>query len=459
LRYAADNALSVPHQRQPEFAVLDNIQTFPMDRPAIRPVEMIPVEAKGQRLIMVRDPLGLLEGPALLVPDPILLVLFEMADGQTTLGEMAQRLTMMSGQIIPVGILESAVKQLDEALLLQSDRFAEALRAKYKSWTESPVRPYKVFRAEGIDRLKMMKELGEEFRRHRMSSISPPQQLPLPNRGIIGVISPHIDYTRGGELYSWAYRALKENGTGAKTFIVLGTSHRPATHRFIATRKNYDTPLGAIDTNQELLDELGTAFGGELYESEYLHAEEHTIELQAMYLRHVFPDTPIRMVPVLVTPFDDLLEDDLTPRKDEEIMAFTTALRGILDKYGDEVALVGGIDFSHCGPQFGDEELNTKERVEEIRRADELALEKAEALDADGFFETFRPDLNARKVCSIGTTWVTLEAMKGRATAKLLKYHQAVSADKSNLVSFAAMAFLKPGLEAKATPRIILATR
>jgi hypothetical protein len=444
------------HQPHEVLAVFDDIKTFPLDTPAVRPLDMMPVEVRGQRLVMVRDPLGVIEGTALLVPDPILMVVFEMANGETPLGEMAQRLTMMTGQIIPVGVFESAIKQLDEALLLQSDRFAEALKAKYAEWNAATVRPYKIYQVPSGDRLKMMKELGEEFRRHKMSSISPPEHLELPKGAVVGVVSPHIDFQRGGELYAWAYKALKEYGTSPKTYIVLGTSHRMGTHRFIATRKNYDTPLGAIDTDQAMMDELATEFGGELFENEFLHRDEHTIELQAMYLRHTFPDTPIRMVPILVTPFDDLLEEDGTPRADAEITAFVAALRKVLDKHGDNVAVIAGVDLSHCGPEFGDELPNTPDRQKEIRLGDELSLEKATALDADGFFETFRPDQNERKVCSIGTVWVMLEAMKGRAEGKLLKYNQAVSPDNATLVSFAAMAFSKVGAEVKPPSRIIL---
>jgi len=436
--------------------VFDDIKTFPLETPALRPLELMPVEMRGQRLIMVRDPLGVIEGTAFLVPDPILLVMFEMANGETTLGEMAQRLTMMTGQIIPAGIFESAVKQLDEAMMLQSPRFAEALKAKFAEWNNATTRPYRVFQAPAADRLKMMKELGDEFRRHRMSPLSPPEHLELPKGAVVGIVSPHIDYTRGGELYAWAYKALKEYGTGARTFIVLGTSHRGGTHRFVATRKNYDTPLGAIDTDQAILDELSKEFGGELFESEFLHRDEHTIELQAMYLRHTFPDTAIKMVPILVGPFDDLLEEDGSPKADEEIIAFVGALRRVLEKHGDSVAVIAGVDLSHCGPEFGQEQPNTPERQKEIRLGDELALEKAAGLDAEAFFETFRPDLNARNVCSVGTVWVMLEAMKGRTQAKLLKYHQAVSPDQNTLVSFAAMAFSKAGAEVKPASKIIL---
>lgn len=439
--------------------MFEKIPTFPLDTPAMRPVEMVPVQAEGQRLIMVRDPLNLIEGPAFLVPDPLLLMFFEMADGKTTLAEMASKLTQMSGQILPAGLFEKIVEQLDDALLLQSEKFAEALRKKYKDWEESPTRPYKVFRAEGMDRLKMMKELGEEFRRHRMSSLSPPERLELPAGGVVGILAPHIDYARGGEAYSWAYRALKEHGTGARTFIVLGTSHRPSQHRFIATRKAYDTPLGVVENDHAVLDELAAAYGLPMFEEEFLHADEYTIELQATYLKHIFGDEKIKIVPILVAPMDDLLMEEDGARADEEVEKFVQALRTILERQGDKVALIGGVDFSHCGPQFGDQQLNEPERARQIEEEDRKALAAAEKLETEEFFNSFRPDQNARHWCSIGTTYIALEAMRGRGKAKLLAYHQSNTPDKSNLVSYAAMAFLKEGAEIKPVSRIILASR
>jgi len=173
------------------------IPVFPLETPAMRQVEIVPVRMRDREMLMVRDPMGLIEGAALLVPDPILLIFLQMADGKTTTGEMAQKATLMSGQIIPSGIFDAVAKQLDEALLLQSATFAAALEKRFEDFRLSSTRPSKMFKAEGMDRLKMLKELGDEFRRHKMSAISPPQQMDLARGSVRGVLAPHIDYMRG----------------------------------------------------------------------------------------------------------------------------------------------------------------------------------------------------------------------------------------------------------------------
>ncbi|MCC6546368.1 AmmeMemoRadiSam system protein B [Candidatus Sumerlaeota bacterium] len=439
------------------FALFDNLPIFPIETPALRAVEMTPVQVQGQHMILVRDPAGVIEGAALLVPDPLLIYFFQMADGQTTLGEMAQKATMNTGQIIPAGMFESMAKQLDDALLLQSEKFRAALIRKYEQFMESPTRPCKTMQANGADRLAMMKQVGDEFRRHRMSSISPPQAMDLPMGSVNAILCPHIDYARGGEVYAWAYRALKEHGTGARTFIILGTNHRHTHNRFIGTRKNFDTPFGVVETDQALVNEIATAYGDDFFREEYVHADEHTIELQAVYLKQIFADEPIRIVPILVGSFDDLLETaGSPPGQDEEISRFTKILRDVLDKHGDKVALIGGVDLSHCGPEFGDEQVNDDARVKEVEARDMTAIAAIESGDPDAFFDVYRDDLNAFKVCSIGTIYCVLAAMRGRGTPKVLKYNQANSTDKNCLVSFASIAFIKSGAEAKPKSRIIL---
>jgi AmmeMemoRadiSam system protein B len=427
-----------------------------LDRPAVRPLEIMPVRTNQGELLMVRDPLGIIEGAAVMVPDPILLLFMQMADGQTTTGEMAQKVTMATGQIMPPGIFEKVAQQLDEALLLQSERFVEALKKKYEAFMNSPVRPYRVFQQNGGDRLKMLKELGDEMRRHKMSSLSPPKEMGLPRASVRGVLSPHIDYQRGGEAYAWAYQALKEYGTGARTFIILGTSHRGGSHRFIATRKHYDTPFGQLETNQELLEEISKEFGGELFADEFLHADEHTVELNATYLRHTFADKDIKIVPILVSNFEEFFYEDGSPRDDEEIQQFCSALRTVLERHGDDVAIIGGVDFSHCGPEFGDEQLNEPEVEKDVENADRASLDAIESMDADKYFDTYRPDQNGKHVCSIGTVYCVMEALRGQAKARVLSYQQANSNDKSCLVSFASVAFTKEGAEEKPKSKIIL---
>ena len=417
---------------------------FPLSTPCLRPVELIPVRSRdGQPAIMVRDPLGVIEGTAVLSANPLLMVFLELANGENTIEQIVSAVTRATGEIVPAQIFESMTQQLDQVLLLQTERFREAFEAKKAAFAASDVRAPLVFASdEKTDRLAVIKELSDELRRHGAGTQGPPSDLGLPRASVRAILSPHIDYARGGHGYAWAYRALKEAGTPAKTYIVLGTHHHGADHPFIATRKHYETPLGRVETNIALLDEFAAEFKGELFADEYAHAGEHTIELQAVYLRHIFGAQAPSIVPILVGSFENLLHDGRTPKDDPEIVAFCAALRTVLDRH-PEVGLIGGVDFSHCGPQFGDVEPVDANRKKEIEACDRRVLDALESGDPEAFFEAFREDLNAQNVCSIAPIYCVMEAMRDRAKPRVLHYDAHNSTDGSCLVSFAAAAFVQ----------------
>lgn len=434
----------------------DDIPVFPLETPAVRALEFIPSEYQGQQVLLVRDPMGVLEGTAVVSAHPLLLIFLQLANGRTTCAEMAQMVTRATGQLIQPSVFEKMARQLDEALLLQSPRFAEALARKREEFAKLEVRPPVVYRAEGVDRLALIKDLADELRRHARASQGPPAQLDLPPKSVRAIMAPHIDYQRGGPAYAWAYRALKEHGIQARTWIVLGTCHRPLSHRFVATRKDFETPLGTVATDRDLLKEIAAEFSGELFRDEYAHATEHTIELQAIYLRHIFGESACpKIVPILVGSFEEFLFDGQRPSDDEEIAAFCGALRRILERHGDDVGLIAGVDLSHCGPQFGHPQLNDEQREREIETGDRAVLSAIELGDPDRFFDVFRPHQNVQQVCSIAPIYCTLAILQGNATPRVLTYQQANSEDRTCLVSFASVAFLKP--EALATtPRILI---
>ena len=435
---------------------MSTFPVFPLETPAMRPLEIMPIQHQGRPRFLVHDPMQVMEGVAALPPDPIVMMILQMADGQTTVEEIAAAAREATGMIITADRVRTAVAELDKALLFFSDRFAQAWEARKDGYKKLEKRPFRSI--DSKDRLKMLKDLGDELRRHRMARTSPPERLPL-DGSVRAVLAPHIDYQRGGPVYAWAYQALAEK-TRAKTFIVLGTLHRPASHLFIATDKTFETPLGDVEVDHALLDELKNEYGGELFEEEHQHRDEHTIELQALYLKHALKDRPFKIVPILVSSFEELLHapEKVQPDEIDEIADFAKALRTILERHGEDVVLVGGVDFAHCGPEFGDEQPNTPDVEKEIRDLDQQMLKAIEALDANAFFDTFRTEEpNDRKVCSISAIYTVLKALEGgKLAGKTLQYDQANNPERTCMVTFASVAFTAKQAE---RPKIILASR
>jgi AmmeMemoRadiSam system protein B len=432
----------------------EDIEVFPLETPALRRVEFIPAEVRGQPVVLVRDPMGIIDGTPAITMNPVVLVFLQLANGKTTCAQMAQKVALATGQVVPPTVFEQIAKQFDEVYLLQSERFREALSRKREEFTQASTRSSSMFRGDGADRLAMIKQLSDDLKRHASRDQAPPAKLDLPTGSVAGILAPHIDYQRGGPAYAWAYRALREHGIAAKTWIVLGTCHGPTSHRFVATRKPFETPLGTVETDTGILREIEEAFAGELYRDEFVHVTEHSIELQAVYLRHMFRDgTTPQMVPILVGSFEDFVESGTSPKSDPEVASFCTALRRVFEVHKDDVGIIGGVDLSHCGRQFGDEELNDAGREKEIEGGDRALLAAIESGDPEEFFNVVSRDGNIRNVCSVAAIYCVLEAMRGFARGRLLTYQQHNSEDRTCLVSFASVAFLRDHAE---TPRILL---
>ncbi len=412
---------------------------YPLETPAVRTVEIVPVMQHGQQLLLIQDPLGIIDGVLALVPDPVLMILLQTANGERTVAEIAEIARDVTGLIITADKVRNIVRELDEVSLLLSESLIEKLDERKQKYRNMPMRESIVFNSD--DRLLLIKQLTDEFERHRYGKNSPPSQLNLPSV-VRAVLSPHIDYARGGETYAWAYKAIAEH-TMATTFIILGTLHRPSTHFFIATDKNFRTPLGTVEIDHDMLNELKREFQGELFTDEYLHAHEHTIELQVMYLQQALKVRKFKILPILVGSFEEFLHVDppIYPSDDSEVTKFIETLKTLMQRHGERVVLIGGVDFSHCGPEFGDDELNHTEREEEIRYQDNAMLEAIEEVNPKKFFDSFRPTMNQQKVCSISPIYCVLAALEGEHKGTTLKYQQANSQDRQCLVSFASVAF------------------
>ena len=66
------------------------------------------------------------------------------------------------------------------------------------------------------------------------------------------IVAPHIDFHRGGPAYAWAYKPLAESA-GADLYIILGTSHCGGQTPYILTLKNFETPLGLVETDRDFV--------------------------------------------------------------------------------------------------------------------------------------------------------------------------------------------------------------
>ncbi len=125
------------------------------------------------------------------------------------------------------------------------------------------------------------------------------------------IVAPHIDFHRGGPAYAWAYKPLAESA-GADLYILLGTSHCGGRSPYILTPKDFETPLGLVETDREFVQKLQASCAEDCFADEYFHRGEHSLEFQVVLLKYIAhkraeltgrPEKPFKIVPILVSSF------------------------------------------------------------------------------------------------------------------------------------------------------------
>src|ERR1700719_385800 len=406
-----------------------------MEKPKIRAVEAFPVEQQDQTFICLRDPSGL-------APESIMLgmgayFIVTLFDGEMSLKDIQSAFSKRFGEMIPIEKLDELIMALDRAYYLDSPAFHERERVVREEFLASPVRPAAL---AGLcyekDPAKLRLELAAFF--------DPPEgpgRVPTKKKSasLAGLIAPHIDPRRGAAAYAHAYHELMSHQL-PEMVVLLGTSHYGAgPELFSATRKNYATPFGAVETDSAFIDRLAARYNGDLFADERLHRGAHSIEFQAVFLAYALGIRGYQVVPILVSSFHELVASGISPARDSRVGSFIAALRGELDAENRRVLIPAGVDFAHVGKTFGDEFAADRAVAERVQREDLGLIENIKRGDPDGFFADILKDRDARRICGLSPMYTQLELLRGRS-ARLLKYGIAMEPQSESAVSFASLA-------------------
>jgi AmmeMemoRadiSam system protein B len=408
-----------------------------LDRPKLRWLRGRRIDYQGQSYVAFEDPLQVADVSTLVLMDVAEYVLCHF-DGQTSLPEIQARVLRATGQMIALENLEALVGQLDRALILDGPSFA-AFRSSY---AQERVRPAALAGNSYAGTEKALRAQLSQFFAHANGSgpadggIAADAARPA----LRGVLSPHIDFHRGGPVYTWSYKELVER-SDADLFVILGVAHQPCHRRFALTRKDFETPLGLARTDRSYIDKLAALAGDQFFDDELAHRTEHSIEFQVVFLQYLLEGRrDFSIVPILVGSFHDLMERGVEPIADTEVRRFVEALRAAESASGKTVAYIGGIDLGHVGPEFGDPQLLDSGTLEQLRVFDSAMLDHAADGDAASWFARASLVNNRWRICGLAATYTMLHAM-GPSRGKLLRYDQAVNPERTCCVSFASLVF------------------
>ena len=213
------------------------------------------------------------------------------------------------------------------------------------------------------------------------------------------------------------------------------------TRPFSICAKAFDTPLGALEPDHQALAELEEASRFDVREDEYLHKGEHSLEFQAVFLRHALGEraAAARIVPVLCG-LGAAQASRRDPAHDPEAESFLAALAALVERRAGRVLVIAGADLAHVGPRFGDPRpLDDRER-ETLAARDAESVALALGRDAPGFFRQVAADLPTRRVCGLGPIYTMLRVLPEGRGARL-HYDQCVDPHEGSVVSHASLGY------------------
>ncbi|UCF98783.1 MAG: AmmeMemoRadiSam system protein B [Spirochaetaceae bacterium] len=183
--------------------------------------------------------------------------------------------------------------------------------------------------------------------------------------GIAGV-APHAGWSYSGSIACHVFQSISER---VQTIVVVGGHLAPHSGLLAAFEDGYETPLGVLESDGELLKALRDTLS--LHEDRYA---DNTVEVQLPLLKYLHPDA--RALYLRASP-------------SEEALKLGVELAAAAGRLNRQIAVVGSTDLTHYGDNYGFtphgtgpgavkwvKEVNDRRIVEAL-----LAVELEKALD------------------------------------------------------------------------------
>jgi hypothetical protein len=217
--------------------------------PKLRNIEATPVTQAGQHYILLNDPLRLSD-KQIVIPQALAAFL-HLCDGTRDSSAISASLAIRYGQSVSATEIEQLLTALNDALLLDNEDAADAFQEIQSEYRSAPFRPPTLAGVSYPSDEKTLKDLLDSYLEQVDQDIEPTKAR--------GLISPHIDYARGGPVYAQVWSQVKDAAQEAEVAVVFGTDHFGTGNPFTLTRQNYATPYGVLPTAVNIVEVVADA--------------------------------------------------------------------------------------------------------------------------------------------------------------------------------------------------------
>ena len=414
-----------------------------LNRPKLRAVEVFPVQQEAKTLVYLKDPENFAQ-PLGISPAGYFIISY--FDGEHSLVDIQEAYCKQFGTLLLTNELQRFIDLLDHHYYLQTARFLVHRNGIVEEFKRQPRRaPAHMGSVYRQDAGELKIQLDGYFASPRGPGLpSLDTQTVTPK----AIVAPHIDFHRGGPAYAWAYKGLAES-EGADLYVLLGTSHCGGENPFILTFKDFDTPLGPVETDKEFTRRLQESCREDLLTDEFLHRSEHSLEFQVLFLKYIAQrkaelkgqrEKPFKIIPILVSSFHSMVLSQSPPEKHPAVETFIKVLQDLVAQESRQICFVAGVDLAHVGKQFGDLEPITPDFLKWVEAEDRVLIDRLAALDAPGFFAEIAKDQDKRRICGFSPLYSLIQLLDG-SHGRTLKYDQAFTPETGSAVTFTSMIF------------------
>ncbi len=396
------------------------------DLPQLRPLDFQPIRHNGEQMWLLRDPMNLSDSslvmPAGLAP------MLELLDGSRPIPQIHTDFERLTGVQLDFMALEDALAALDSACLLVNDNSRQAMQIAREMFRALSTRPAAL--------ADISYPAEAQTLRRSLDGYAPDELTPEQSWRGRGIIAPHIDFQRGGDIYAKVWRRAATALRQADLILIFGTDHKDG-GLFTLTPKPYNTPLGALPTDEGLINCLADSIGANTaFSAELHHRDEHSVEFSAIWLRHMLGDAPSPpMIPILCGSFEPFVAEGSHPCQNRTINVFHETLRR--ETAGKRVVAVASVDFAHVGANFGDPFSMDAQRRTEITNSDMSLIEAITSGDKARFYQEIADVGNKNRICGFSPIYHTLHFL-GETTGRKIAYqHCSTDQTGGSLVSIA----------------------